>query len=164
MGQGYQRKKKIYKLIFADEEMNGLEVRCHSISIETMLELTALAGLAGKALSEFTTDDYDSVNTVFEAFSGALVSWNLEDEDGNPVPATLEGVKTQDLDFIDVIIKAWMERVAGISDPLARNSTAGQRSLEASIPMVTSSPSQLSSPRLNSSSESANDSTVFPAN
>lgn len=144
MGQGFQRKKKIYKLIFADEEMQGLEVRCTSISIEKMLELTSLAGLAGKPPSEYTPEDYASIDTVFQAFAGALVSWNLLDEDGEPVPPTFEGVKTQDIDFIDVVIKAWMERVAGISDPLARNSTAGQRSLEASIPMETLSPSLLS--------------------
>jgi hypothetical protein len=143
---GYQRKRKVYKLIFADEEMNGLEVRCTSVSIETMLSLTALSGLAAKSLSEYSIEDLGSVNLVFEVFAEALVSWNLEDEDGNPVPATLEGVKAQDIDFLNVIITAWMERVAGISGPLAPASTAGSRSLEASIPMETLSPSHQNSP------------------
>lgn len=162
MGQGYQRKKKIYKLIFADEEMNGLEVRCTSVTINTMLELTALAGLASKSPDEYDADDLQAVDVVFDAFAGALVSWNLLDDEGVPVPATVEGIRGQDIDFINEIIKAWMERVAGISDPLGRRSTAGSRSLEALIPMETLSPNPLNSNEPSSSSTSANDSTVFP--
>lgn len=146
MGAGYQRKRKVYKLIFADEEMNGLEVRCTSVSIDTMMRLTALAGLASKSLAEYSVEDLENVNLVFEVFAEALISWNLEDEDGSPVPATLEGVKAQDIDFLNVIITAWMERVAGISGPLAPASTVGSRSLEASMPMETLSPNHTNLP------------------
>ncbi len=142
MTQGFKRPRKIYKLVFADDEMNGLEVRCRSVSINTMLELTALADLGNKRPGEYSSDDLQRVDAVFVAFATALESWNLQDEDGAPVPATLDGVRAQDIDFINVVIKAWMERVAGISVPLGPSSTDGVRSLEASIPMETLSPNQ----------------------
>lgn len=124
---GYQR--KIYKLVFDDPEMNGLEVRARSVSIGAMRKV------------QETNDEF----LMMELFSKALVSWNLED-DGVPVPATLEGLQDQDADLVLAIVGAWMGTIAGVPDasPLDDASNSGKPSLEASIPMEPLSASQAS--------------------
>jgi hypothetical protein len=132
---GYKPTRKVYKLVFADEEMDGLVVRCHSVPIGEMMSIVGLVRLREVKPADMTAEDLAMVNRPFELFADALVSWNVEDETGVPVPATLAGVMTQDADFLNAVIKAWMENVAGIPGPLARSSTGGTPSLEESIPM-----------------------------
>jgi hypothetical protein len=73
---------------------------------------------------------------MLELLAGALVSWNAEDPDtGMPIPSTMEGIRSQDLDFNLKIINAWTDAIGGVSAPLPETSTAGEPSVEASIPM-----------------------------
>lgn len=139
---GYKREKKIYKLTFADKdnEFEGLEVRCHSLTIGEMRRLLRLSSLQGKLVDDLTPEEVGAVDEVFVLFAKKLVSWNLEDEEGKPVPATLEGVESQDGDFINVIIEVWMTNVVGITGPLAQSSTDGMQSVAPSIPMEALSP------------------------
>lgn len=170
---GYKRAKKIYRLKFEDPEMEGLEVDTTGASID---EFTALTDLTD--LSEFAVDGVEitkenlaqvagaaaKVDDLFRAFAKHLVSWNLEDDgsdgDAIPVPATFEGVKSQDAEFILELIAAWMEAVGGVSGPKDRRSNGGKPSLAASIPMETLSPNPTTSPAPSSSSGPANDSDV----
>jgi hypothetical protein len=124
---GYQR--KVYRLVFDDPEMDGLEVRAKSVSLGAMRKAA----------------DSDDEFLMMELFAKALVSWNLED-DGEPVPATLEGLEDQDPEFVTAIITAWTGTISGVPDasPLGGGSDSGRRSLEASIPMETLSPSRAS--------------------
>lgn len=131
---GYKREGNIFKLRFADEEYNGLVVRAKSVSLGEFIQLAELAELKGKVV---TIDDMPKVNKLFEMFSKALVSWNLEDDDGTPVPATLEGLYSQDVEFVMAIIMSWMEAVAGVSTPLVPPSIDGVPFPVDSIPMET---------------------------
>ena len=128
---GYQR--RVYKLVFDDPEMNGLEVTARSVSIGVMRRVMALS------------DEEGTPETLFkmaEEFSKALVSWNLE-EDGVPVPATLEGLEDQDSNFLLEVIGAWTSTIARVDDasPLDSDSDSGPLSLAGSIPMETLSSS-----------------------
>jgi hypothetical protein len=139
---GYRRTRNIYKLTFADGEFEGLEVRAHSLPTGQFLDLAGLADLADS--KKFSKDDIGKLEGLFQGFAKALVSWNLEEEDGTPIPATLEGVKGQEIEFILTLIMEWMGTIGGISDPLASRSTSGETSLELSIPMEIRSGSQQS--------------------
>lgn len=139
---GYVRQRKVYRLRFEDEDMAGLVVQARSAPVGQFLGLTKLAELErGKVRPE----DMEKVDGLFRGFAACLVDWNLESEDGTPVPATLEGLYTQDIDFILQIIFAWIEAIAGVSGPLAAASSDGERSLEASLLMEPRSPSRPSS-------------------
>lgn len=128
---GYKRAKKQYRLKFEDPDMAGFEVVMGSLSVGELMDLTgsvtaaqtdAAAGAAGNA-------------AMLAKFAAKIISWNLEDEDGTPVPATLEGVKTQDLGFVMEIITAWMEATAGV-DPTSQAAANGTGTLPAvSLPM-----------------------------
>jgi hypothetical protein len=142
---GYVRARKTYRLVFEDEEFAGLEVVARSASVEAYQRI---AGLASRPIANPpTADDLEEIDHLYRSFAGLLVSWNLQEGRDGPesegfaiydVPATYEGLRSQDLPFATAIILAWMDAVAGVSRPLGRPSTAG--SLEGSLPMEVLSP------------------------
>jgi hypothetical protein len=152
---GYVRQRKIYKLVFEDPDMAGLEVRARSVPLGTLMRLIELAGLIDRGTANLNPDEAKAIRELFTGFADALVSWNLEepvidDETGEetgevcPVPATVDGLYSQDMDFALHIIEAWMDAVAGVAGPLGRRSSDGEQSLAASLPMEPPSPSPTS--------------------
>lgn len=115
-------KRKQYKLIFKDDDLDGVEITVRSLSSGQLIELqdAQSSGLHEKLTS---------------MFADKLVGWNVEDEDGTPVPGTLEGIRSMDLDFNNKVINAWTDAVVGVKAPLSPTSSDGQLSVEASIPM-----------------------------
>lgn len=135
---GFKVKRKVYKLTFADDtDLSGLEVMVRSLDTGQFLELTTARAQheAGGAQGEI------GMRRQLELLAANLVSWNAEDEDGAPIPTTLEGILEQDLSFNTAVIGAWAEAISGVSDPLPQTFSDGQPSLEASIPMETPSES-----------------------
>lgn len=122
------RRKKIYVLEFADDgEFGGLEVRMRPVTIGEMLEITAMAD------DEENTD----LRPLFARFADSLVGWNIEDEQGNAIPADFGGVCSQDADMIMAIIGAWQDAITGkVSIPKEQPSSDGLPWEVGSIPMV----------------------------
>lgn len=128
----------VHRLVFdelLDEDGQPLEVRVKPLTFAEWAELDG-GGM--------------TVQAAVQLFIDHLVSWNLEngDDDGNttPVPATAEGVKSQDAMFVNGLVGKWARKVVEVSRPLERPSTSGQPSLEASIPMEALSPNPESLP------------------
>jgi hypothetical protein len=63
---------------------------------------------------------------TFELFMDRLVAWNLEDEQGLPVPVTREAVEAEDDDMVQAVIKRWTDAVLGVPAPLESGSTSGE--------------------------------------
>ena len=143
---GYKR--KLYVLTWPDgHELAGLEVTTKGLPVKKLFELVQLSGqLTGEgdvATKVAVADE------LFAGFAARLVSWNLEDDDDAPVPATLAGVNDQDFDFMVGLIMTWMDAVSSVDIPLPQPSPPGGSSetepdLAASIPVETLSPSPLS--------------------
>ncbi len=133
---GYVRKPRVYLLRFADPEFEGLEVRATSLPIGQLLEVAELA--------DSDSRDAKHLTALFDAFATVIVDWNLEREDGSPVPATTAGMFEQDLDFMMALIRAWMEAVASVPAPLPIDSSGTEPFPEESIPMELLSGSLLS--------------------
>jgi hypothetical protein len=134
---GFKR-ERVYSLIFDDPELNGLEVRARSASIGTFRRVTSL--------SDSDDATMDSVLEMEQIFAKYLVSWNLEDSDDNPVPATFEGLDDQDPDLVTTIIGAWITALTQVLDasPLDGSSDSGRPFPVESIPMETLSASRAS--------------------
>lgn len=132
---GFKATRKRYHLKFADPEMNGLQVVAFSGSTGDILNIMGMA--SGDDTSK------GSVETL-ELFAKNLVSWNLEDDDGLPIPATLDGLKRLDLDFVMLLIQGWVQAVQEVPAPLETPSTSGAPYPEASLPMEALSPNHLS--------------------
>lgn len=126
---GYRRGRKVFRLSFEDEP--ELEVYAYSTSLGKVLGLLELVQGEGQV----GLKDVAKLDELMGTFAESLKEWNLEQEDGTPVPATLDGLKTQDLDFVLELILAWMEAVVSISGPLKQKSSDGDQSPEALIPM-----------------------------
>jgi hypothetical protein len=126
---GYRREPKIYKLVFADPDMEGLIVRAKSTSVRQFLEIQAMADATE------ASDGVKGMQTLFATFAGVLVSWNLEDENGQELPTTVDTLLEQEFGFVMQIVMAWIEAVAGVPDKLGKASTGGSPLLEASLPM-----------------------------
>lgn len=154
--RAYVRKRKTYRLVFDNTEMAGLVVRARSLPLGSFMELVDLATvLDGANMDQMSAEDAGAIRQLFEGFAGALVSWNLEQpvvdpetgeetDETEPVPATVEGLYSQDMEFAMVIIQEWMSAVASVNDPLRAGSPSGGPSPEESLPMEPLSASQTS--------------------
>jgi hypothetical protein len=136
---GFEAPQKAYRLNFAETDLAGLEVTAGSLPLGEFLKVSELAA---------TKDDPQgaaaSAAQLFATFAGSLMSWNLT-RDGEPVPATYEGILGQDLDFMMKIVLAWVSAMADVDTPLLNGSNSGADSaLEHSIPMAAHSPSHQS--------------------
>lgn len=136
---GYKRKLKLYNLKFEDHP--GLEVTMKGLSIDGFMSLARqAAGMQGRDLAAMEGPELekamDQIDGLFTRFAKSLKTWNLEDDDdGYPVPATLEGVRSQDLGFILEIIMAWMDAIASVDTPLPQPANGHGIFPEESIPM-----------------------------
>lgn len=137
---GYVRERRVFKLRFDDEDMDGLQVRARSVPLGVFLDLVKLLDVTDTR--SVNSEDARKVDQLFEGFAKALVDWNLEEPEGVPVPATFEGLKSQDVDFSLHIVRAWIGALTQVTGPLGNGSSGGGRSLELSMPMEARSPNQ----------------------
>jgi hypothetical protein len=152
---GYKR-NRAFRLVFEDPELAEAEIHAKSVPSGDFLKIAELMALRDSG--DLTREDVANIRQLFGMFAGALVSWNLEDderdEDGKltgrdiPVPATLEGLLTQDFDFVMDVISAWMDAVTGVPDDapgdLGKDFASGVTFPEASLPMDPLSDARLS--------------------
>lgn len=129
--------RKTFKLSFQpDTPLDGLTTVVRGLSLGKALELQKNAADKDKGGAE----GKQAIERMVELLAEHLVEWDAEDEDGVPIPPTVEGLLSQDVDFVMSIIDAWQSAVTAAtsvpeSDPLPGTSTGGQPSVEASIPM-----------------------------
>lgn len=115
---GYRKTPRINTLEMDGELLNGLVIRVKSISF-------------GKVRSVMRAMDSDEggaevMETVVKTLGGALVSWTLEDEDGNPVEANAEGLESLDFDEVMAVVGKWLESITGPAPELGKDSSSGE--------------------------------------
>ena len=125
---GFRREPTLYRLHFEDPEFEGLEVLAGTLPLKDLLAINKMAK---------SEDPEDQMN-MFRKFARALVEWNLEDDKGKPVPATFDGLLSQDVGFVNEIIRAWMEAVSNVPNSSRGNSNGVRNSTELSLPMEVS--------------------------
>lgn len=109
---GFRLPKKTYNITWPENhDYAGLEVRAHGVSVGVVQELGRLQEKA----ADNTADVTDFLISVFDK---ALISWNLETEDGRPVPADRGGILSQDMELVMSVIGEWMTAITGVSPPL----------------------------------------------
>ncbi|WP_405676800.1 hypothetical protein OG292_19355 [Streptomyces sp. NBC_01511] len=123
---GYRHKRKRINVAFeGDHEYAGFEAVLRGKSLGEWLDLQGVGEVDKSMLSD-----------QLKEMAGALISWNLLDEDtGEPIPPTPEAVYAQDQDLMLALAAAWADGLAGVSAPLESSSSDGGPSLEASLPM-----------------------------
>lgn len=120
---GFTPERTLYRLNFQDAQYHGLVVEMTGLRIGVFMEIAELGELDATRLRRA---DMAKVLRVFEIFADGLHSWNVLDEHGEPVPTTIEGVRTQEFPFIQMLLEQWMEAIGGVPDPLGQPSAAGK--------------------------------------
>lgn len=133
---GFRVPRKVYKLSFRDDELEGLEIRCRSGSMGEYMRIEDMV--------DADTRTADEARELFDLFVGVIIEWNLEDDQGHTLPVTLDSLMQLPPGVVWDAIFAWMNAVSQVSAPLESQSNDGQQSLEASLPMEPLRPSQAS--------------------
>jgi len=125
---GYKAKLKTYLVRFDEgHEYHGAEARLRGMTYGEWEQVTGLDGGEGD----------ENGGASVRRFVDHLISWNLEDDDGKPLPMTMDAVKTIDHDLVAALNNAWVQTLIGVhdGDPLPESSPSGGPSLAASVPM-----------------------------
>lgn len=130
--QGYRRQRTVYTVRYAQHP--GLWVRAKAPSTQTYIDLA----------SKGENPNVETVIEMARTFIDNVLDWNLEDEDGTPVPTTMEALLAEEWDFMEDLVQGWMEAVAGTGDSLKKDSPGGERVIMDSIPMEPLSTNQAS--------------------
>jgi hypothetical protein len=135
---GYEPERTLYKLDFSQTKHNGLQVTTASV---TMGELLEFAGMADAAEGG---RDAKAGQVLLERFASVLEDWNVT-RGGEPVPATYEGLLSQEFGFVMFVISAWISEMAQAPPPLPGSSSSGGTSEAVPPPAVVSASRSLAS-------------------
>lgn len=146
---GYTRKaQKVFRIEFEPgHEFAGLELTTKALTVAEFAEfgITVQAFGTGLEAAAASTDpeeatravsgSVDALQRAREAFAGALVSWNMTEEDGTATPATVQGVNLlDDMTFLN-LVREWLEAIGGVGDDLGKDSGSTETSQVLSLPV-----------------------------
>lgn len=94
---------------------DGLIVRMQGISFGKVRRVTSLLDDEGDG----------ALGEIGKLVVSKLVSWNLEDEDGRPIPVTEDEFDELDFALVLKIVNAWLDCMTGVSDELGKDSSSG---------------------------------------
>lgn len=115
---GYRKVPTIYTLDDVKDEP-GLIVRMKAIKVGKLRKLMRVISVEEDKMTP------EMIDEIFKLLLDGLVSWNLEDEQGSPVPTTMDGVDELELTTVMAILNEWLENMTGVDDELGKDSTSG---------------------------------------
>jgi hypothetical protein len=140
---GFKKSRRVLRLVLqmdeGDEPENVLMITVYAMRLGEVKDFTQ-----GYPSSE---DKWARVNYEQEEFIRRVSEWNLEDDEGNVAPISVESLdKFLDPTDIKLILQTWLARCMGteVDAPLGRESSDGETmdhtpNMEALIPMEISS-------------------------
>ena len=149
----YVRKPKIFKVSFEEPHpLSGLSLCTHPLSVREFaafgLKLAEAADVerAGTDIEQLKgiASILDSLDDVRAMFADKLISWDMEEEDGTPTPATLDGVLLLDDGEFYGIVEEWLSAIGGVDADTGKDSGSGETVPELLPLMEPLSPSQAS--------------------
>lgn len=145
---GHKRQRKTLSLKFEDEP--GLEILARSCTVRKFLWALKVADkMTAGNLPEEEVEDFAAW------FAERIISWNLEDDDGKPIPVSADYLLDEDIDWAAKVVMGWVSGImrvfnipldlAGLTE-LARLGRTGAAPdpVEASIPMSPATPGSAS--------------------
>jgi len=130
----YTRKPKVFRVSFEDPHpLAGLTVQTKGLSIKEFAAFGLRMGDVAQIESAGTDAQkleglknlVDAIDEVREMFADALIEWDVLNEDGSPVPADLEGVRSLDDEEFFGIVNEWLEAIGGPGPDLGKGSESG---------------------------------------
>jgi hypothetical protein len=133
---GFEPPRTVLKLVFEAPELEGLEVRMYVPSLGEFERLTGMAGELAEVVAEgdLTSEQAKEVMSLYDTVAEYMKSWNVT-RNGEPVPTTMEGFRTQEVGFLNTIVTSWLGAVGDVDAPLASGSPSLPTPDLSSIPM-----------------------------
>ncbi len=129
---GYVR-NPLRRLAFADPQFAGWDIDTRVPDVRTWMRVADLTN--DRRLSFDNPACADDVDELVGIVAGHLADWNLEDEQGAPVPLSAEAIHPGlDKDAVKALIEAWIDTLVGVPAPLPQPSADGSPADE--IPMT----------------------------
>jgi hypothetical protein len=118
---GFKRTPTIYTLENVDGN-EGFTVRMKGLRIGEMRKVMAV-------LDSADADDSlgNTLGQFVEIILKGAVSWNLEEEDGQPVAFDREGVESLELATLIGLVSEWIDALMGTSEDLGKDSLSGKQ-------------------------------------
>lgn len=129
---GYKPQKTVYNLQF-EGKFDGLEVRAKGVSTGQLIDIVEKA-------QNLDEENLGQIKDLLVSVSEVLISWNVEDDNDDPVPCDFDGLMSQDLSMVMAVINGWAGAIAKVDDELGKGSTSGGNSQTLNLPMEVSSP------------------------
>lgn len=119
---GFRPKSRVYKITWPyGHDLHGFEVQCRALRLGELLDMAAKASTAKETPEE--------MGTLVDDFAALITDWNREDDDGNPVPVSADGLRTLEAsDFFDLLEAYLNAGGMSVPDPLPGSSPTGDRS------------------------------------
>lgn len=113
---GFKVPKREAEITFEGTEYDGAQVNCNlDISLREWRGFVEIS---------------DPEEEAIEWIRLAKPTWNLEDENGEPIELTADSLMDQPIAFKNTVITAWMRQAVNPSVPLERRSPNGAVSAE----------------------------------
>ena len=136
---GFVPPTTVYRLEF-EGHYAGLEVRMRAARLGIVFDTQGLMDIDP---ANVRPEDAEKAARLIELVADHLASWNVETEDGTPVPASLEGLKAQEMPMIGLLFSEWQRAMTEVPGPLSRPSSSGAPPESLSLPMEPLSPASL---------------------
>ena len=128
---GFVPPTTVYRLQF-EGDYAGLEVRMRASRIRLFFDAQDLIGLDP---SSMTAEQVERAVEIFQVIADHMISWNVETEQGEKVPATLDGLLDQEMPMVGRIFAEWQKAMVDVPGPLLRPSSSGATPDLSSLPM-----------------------------
>lgn len=145
---GFKVKKKIFNVAWGEPHpLAGLFMRTQAASVKEFASFArGLMEVGAQYKANQDTEDQQlqvkiieetaaALETVKIQFAEKLISWNLEDDEDKPIPATVDGVLSLEDEFCMNLISAWLDAIGGVSEDLGKDLTSGGTFQDLSLPM-----------------------------
>jgi len=109
--KGFRIPEKTARITFEGTDYDGAEIILR-LSV-TFAQFIALRESA-------QGDDQEVMARLFG--ETVLMEWNLDDADGNPIPANSDGMLSIPIQLTNLVVQHWVEAVAGVPAPLSETS------------------------------------------
>ena len=105
--KGFRLPEKTARINFEGTDYDGAEIR-------VLLSVTFAQFIALRESAQ--GEDQETMARLFG--QNVLMDWNLEDVDGQPIPADGDGMLAIPLELTNLVVQHWVEAVAGVPSPL----------------------------------------------
>jgi hypothetical protein len=118
-----------------DGDLDGLKMTISRLSTREALRLENLRDVKREDLENNQEAQRALMNELLTFVAERTRDWNLEDEDGQPVPVSVDALWDYDMPFWMGIVTKWQDTIVGVAPPLSLRSSGGEPSPLESLPM-----------------------------